>query len=64
MLDGYHLKGISDEYVLVFRSDDSEMILGIIQRLMRSGNRELKAVATQLEKEWFEREAEKHRGKR
>lgn len=64
MIDAYTLRGISGEDVLVFRSDDPELLLGIIQRLMRTRNKELKALALKLEQQWFEREAGKKHGKR
>ena len=64
MIDAYTLRGISGEDVLVFRSDDPEVLLGIIQRLMRTRNKELKAIATQLEMEWFKREAGKGKNAR
>jgi len=64
MIDGYTLRGISGEDVLVFRTDDPEVLLAIIQRLMRTRNKELKAIAAQLEKQWFEREAGKGKNAR
>lgn len=64
MIDAYTLKGISGEDVLVFRSDDPEMLLSIIQRLARTRNKELKAIALKLEQAWFEREAGKGKNAR
>lgn len=59
MIDAYMLQGISGEDLLVFRSDDPEALLGIIQRLGRTRNKELKQIALRLEEEWFRREAGK-----
>lgn len=63
MLDGYMLEGMTGEHLLVFRSDDPELILSIIQRLQRSGNKEIKVWADKLELEWFQREANKKDGR-
>jgi hypothetical protein len=59
MIDAYQLQGISGESILVFRSDDPEALLGIITRLTRVSNKELKKIALQLEEEWYLREARK-----
>ncbi len=57
VLDGYFLKGVSGETVLVFRSDDPEALLLIIQKLCKTRHKEIKGVATTLETEWYAEEA-------
>lgn len=56
MLGGYFLRGIQDDHILVFRTDDPEDILRLITRLKASRDKEIKALAEILEMQWFERE--------
>lgn len=55
---GYFLKGVADDNILVFRSNDPEELLQVIQRLGASRNKTLKALANQLELNWYESEKE------
>jgi HEPN domain-containing protein len=50
---GYFLTGIKDDHILVFRSEDPEELLRIIQRLAASRDKQMKAVADKLELDWF-----------
>jgi hypothetical protein len=52
---GYFLRGINDDNILVFRSEDSEELLRIIQRLCASRDKKIRALAKQLEIDWFSR---------
>ena len=55
-MNGYFLRGVNDDNILVFRSDDPEELLRIIQRLCASRDKQTKALAQQLELQWFEGE--------
>lgn len=55
-VNGYFLRGVSDDNILVFRSDDSEELLRIIQRLGASRDKQMRALAKQLEIDWFSRD--------
>jgi hypothetical protein len=55
MIDGYFLRGIKDDNILVFRSMDPEELLIIIQRLSASRDKKLRALAQQLEIDWNSR---------
>lgn len=57
-LSGYHLRGIEEDYILVFRSDDSEDILRIITRLCASRDKEIRALGKNLELEWNQNQIE------
>jgi len=61
---GYFLRGISDDNILVFRSDDSEELLRIIKRLCASRDKQIRALAKQLEIDWYSRNNEDKRDKR
>jgi hypothetical protein len=54
MIDGYTLRGTADEHILVFRSDDPEQLLRIIQKIATMRDREIKGIAEQLELDWCE----------
>jgi hypothetical protein len=54
MVNGYFLRGVNEDNILVFRSDDPEELLRIIQRLCASRDKQMKALAKQLELNWFE----------
>ncbi len=54
-MDGYFLRGVTDEYLLVFRGADEEQMLRIICKLQTTRDKELKKLAQQLELEWYER---------
>jgi hypothetical protein len=56
MVNGYFLRGVNEDNILVFRSDDPEELLRIIQRLCASRDKQMKALAQQLELNWFEGE--------
>lgn len=53
---GYFLRGINDDHILVFRTDDPEEILRIINRLGASRDKQMRALAKQLELDWYKRE--------
>jgi hypothetical protein len=53
---GYFLRGITDDNILVFRSDDPEELLRIIQRLCASRDKQIRALAKQIELDWYSRE--------
>jgi uncharacterized protein YaaQ len=54
MVNGYFLRGVNEDHILVFRSDDPEELLRIIQRLCASRDKQMKALAQQLELNWYE----------
>jgi len=54
-MDGYFLRGIKDDNILVFRSMDPEELLLIIQRLSASRDKKLRALAQKLEIDWNSR---------
>lgn len=56
---GYFLRGIKEDHILVFRSDDAEELLQIINRLKASRNKQMKALANKLELDWFASQKEK-----
>lgn len=49
-MDGYVLKGIDDEYLLVIKSHEYELILSIIDRISASRRKDFKQFAIELEK--------------
>jgi hypothetical protein len=51
---GYFLRGVKEDHILVFRSDDPEELLQVIQRLGASRNKQMRALAQQLEINWNE----------
>lgn len=53
---GYFLRGINEDNILVFRSDDSEELLLIINRLCASRDKRIRALAKQLEIDWYSRQ--------
>jgi hypothetical protein len=50
MAQSYVLKGTENEYLLVIRAEDEKAIYSIIDTLLSSRNKEIKEVATELEK--------------
>lgn len=50
---GYFLRGINEDHILVFRSEDPEELLRIIQRLCASRDKGIRALAKQLEIDWY-----------
>jgi len=48
-INGYFLRGIKDDNILVFRAEDSEELLIIIRRLSASRDKKLRALAKKLE---------------
>lgn len=56
---GYFLRGVKEDNILVFRSDDPEELLLIIQRLKASRSKQMKALANKLELDWFASQKEK-----
>ncbi|AXQ63334.1 hypothetical protein SEA_COMRADE_64 [Streptomyces phage Comrade] len=56
MMNGYFLRGITEDNILVFRSDDPEELLRIIKRLCASRDKQIRALAEQLEIDWNSRE--------
>lgn len=63
MLNGYFLRGINEDNILVFRSDDAEELLRIIQRLCASRDKQIRALARQLELDWNSRNNNKGKQK-
>lgn len=53
-MNGYFLRGVDDEHLLVFRSDDPEEIFRVIRRLCECRDKDTRALAETLEKEWYE----------
>jgi HEPN domain-containing protein len=51
---GYFLRGVKEDHILVFRSDDPEELLQVIQRLGASRDKQMRALAQQLEINWFD----------
>jgi hypothetical protein len=49
-MEGYVLTGIEDEYLLVIKSKDYELILQIIDRIAASRRKDFKEFALELEK--------------
>jgi len=49
-MEGYVLTGIEDEYLLVIKSEDYEIILQIIDRIAASRRKDFKEFALELEK--------------
>jgi hypothetical protein len=49
---GYFLRGVKEDHILVFRSDDAEELLRVIQRLGASRDKQMRALAQQLEIDW------------
>jgi hypothetical protein len=62
-VNGYFLRGINEDNILVFRSDDSEDLLRIIQRLCASRDKQIRALAQQLEIDWNSRNYNKENKK-
>jgi hypothetical protein len=60
---GYFLRGITEDNILVFRSDDPEELLRIIQRLCASRDKQIRALAKQLELDWYSRNNNKENKK-
>lgn len=56
MVNGYFLRGVTEDHILVFRSGDPEELLNIIKRLGASRSKEIKALAEKLEVDWYARE--------
>jgi len=49
-MDGYILRGIEDEYLLVIKSHEYDLILSIIDRIAASRRKDFKEFALELEK--------------
>lgn len=60
---GYFLKGVKDDNILVFRSDDPEELLRVIQRLAACRDKQIKAVAQKLELDWFASQQKERKNK-
>lgn len=54
-MNGYFLEGIENESVLVIRTDNSEDILKVINKLSTSRDKEIRALAGKLEKDFYDR---------
>jgi len=54
-VNGYFLRGINEDNILVFRSEDPEELLRIIQRLCASRDKQIRALAQKLEIDWNSR---------
>lgn len=60
---GYFMRGVKDDNILVFRSEDAEEILQVIRRLGASRNKQMKAIANKLELDWFASQHKENRNK-
>ncbi|QNN99167.1 hypothetical protein SEA_FAUST_64 [Streptomyces phage Faust] len=60
---GYFLRGINEDNILVFRSEDPEELLRIIRRLCASRDKQIRALAQQLEIDWNSRNYNKENNK-
>lgn len=49
-MEGYVLTGVEEEYLLVIKSEDYEIILAIIDRIAASRRKDFKNFALELEK--------------
>lgn len=52
-MDGYFLNG-TGEYLLVFRSDDREILLSVIKKLQGVRDKSVKELAIRLEQDWYD----------
>ena len=62
-MNGYFLRGINEDNILVFRSEDPEELLRIIMRLGASRDKQIRALAKQLEIDWNSRNYNKDTNK-
>jgi hypothetical protein len=60
---GYTLRGVGDDHILVFRTDDPEELLQVIERLKASRNKQMKALAEKLELDWYASQYKKEKRK-
>lgn len=56
-MNGYLLRGVNDELLLVFRSYSQEDILAIIRKVGQLRDKEIKSLAEDLEGELYDRSA-------
>lgn len=56
------MKGVEEEHLLVFRVDDPDVMLQIIDRLAASRDKQIRAEALKLELEWYKIYNDRHRG--
>lgn len=56
-MNGYLLRGVNDELLLVFRSYSQEDILAIIRKVGQLRDKEIKSLAEDLEGELYDRGA-------
>jgi hypothetical protein len=63
-VNAYFLRGVNDDHILVFRSDDPEELLAVIRRLGASRDKQMRALAEQLEVHWYESEYQNKKGER
>ena len=62
-MDGYILKGVNDEYLLVIKSDNIETILHLIDKISTSTKDEIKDLASKLEKSLYDDGSRRNSGK-
>lgn len=55
-MTGYFLRGVNNDNILVFRSDDPEELLSVIKRLCASRDKQIRALGETLELDWYARE--------
>jgi len=63
-IDGYFLYGVDDEMLLVIRGHDEEKMLNIINRLLKSRDKELKELGKTLEEHFVERQDDGRRSRK
>lgn len=63
MITGYFLRGVKEDNILVFRSDDMEELLQIIRRVGASRSKQMKALADKLEADWMASQQKEKRNK-
>ncbi len=52
---GYFLEGIDNEYLLVLRTTDKELLYTVLERMTKMRDQRVKSLGKKLLKEWFEK---------
>lgn len=55
MLEGYFLSGLEGKHILVFRTDEEDDLLLLIDKLKTSRAKRVKGLAQRLELDWYKR---------
>lgn len=63
MITGYFLRGVKEDNILVFRSDDMEELLQVIRRVGASRSKQMKALADKLEADFMMSQQKEKRNK-